>query len=83
VIWHQLSVTGDQSSVTTARKEEFGHNSLTGKNYIGVSPDSSACVVWRGVQMDDELRAKVVQGRDEAMRVRFDLKVLDMYLEAA
>jgi putative transposase len=40
-------------------------------------------LVWRGVQMDDELRAKVVQGRDEAMCVKFDLKVLDVYLEAA
>ena len=38
---------------------------------------------WRGVQMDEELRGRIVQAAKEAISEKFDLSVLDRYLEAA
>ena len=38
---------------------------------------------WRGVQMDDELRGRIVQAAKEVISEKFDLSVLDRYLEAA
>ena len=38
---------------------------------------------WRGVQMDEELRGRIVQAAKEAISEKFDLSVLDKYLEAA
>jgi transposase-like protein len=40
-------------------------------------------LVWRGVQMDDALRAAVAKSKGEAIHVKVDLKALDPYLEAA
>ena len=38
---------------------------------------------WRGVQMDEELRGRIVQAAKEVMSEKVDLSVLDRYLEAA
>ena len=38
---------------------------------------------WRGVQMDEELRSRIVQAAKEVMSDKVDLSVLDRYLEAA
>ena len=38
---------------------------------------------WRGVQMDEELRSRIVQAAKEVISEKFDLSVLDKYLEAA
>jgi hypothetical protein len=38
---------------------------------------------WRGVQMDEDLRSRIVQAAKEAISEKFDLSVLDRYLEAA
>ena len=38
---------------------------------------------WRGVQMDDELRSRIVQAAKEVVSEKLDLSVLDRYLEAA
>jgi transposase-like protein len=38
---------------------------------------------WRGVEMDEELRGRIVQAAKEVISEKFDLSVLDRYLEAA
>lgn len=38
---------------------------------------------WRGVQMDKDLRSRIVQAAKEATSEKLDVSVLDMYLEAA
>jgi len=38
---------------------------------------------WRGVQMDEELRSRIVQAAKEVISEEFDVSVLDKYLEAA
>ena len=38
---------------------------------------------WRGVQMDEELRGRIVQAAKEAISEKLDLSDLDAYLEAA
>lgn len=38
---------------------------------------------WRGVQMDEDLRGRIVQAAREVISEKFDLSVLDRYLEAA
>ena len=38
---------------------------------------------WRGVQMDEELKARIVQAAKEVMSEKVDLSLLDRYLEAA
>jgi transposase-like protein len=38
---------------------------------------------WRGVQMDEELRGRIVQAAREVISEKLDLSVLDRYLEAA
>ena len=38
---------------------------------------------WRGGQMDEELRGRIVQAAKEVIAKKFDLSVLDRYLEAA
>jgi hypothetical protein len=38
---------------------------------------------WRGVQMDEELRGRIIQADKEMISEKFALSVLDTYLEAA
>jgi len=38
---------------------------------------------WRGVEMDEELRSRIVQATKEVISEKLDLSVLDKYLEAA
>jgi hypothetical protein len=38
---------------------------------------------WRGVEMDEELRGRIIQAAKEVISEKLDLSVLDRYLEAA
>ena len=38
---------------------------------------------WRGVEMDEEMRSRIVQAAKEAISEKCDVSVLDKYLEAA
>lgn len=40
-------------------------------------------LVWRGVQMDTDLRLRIVEAAQAASSVSIDVSALDRYLEAA